>query len=303
MGQNLKKSLYYSPCFFPKNGQKITKNFYYIFLYILMYLCCVASLSWFWLQFFELWPSFKMGQNLKKSLYYSPCFFPKNGQKITKNFYYIFLYILMYLCCVASLSWFWLQFFELWPSFKMGQNLKKSLYYSPCFFPKNDQKITKNFYYIFLYILMYLCCVASLSWFWLQFFELWPSFKMGQNLKKSLYYSPCFFPKNGQKITKIFYYIFLYILMYLCCVASLSWFWLQFFELWPSFKMGQNLKKSLYYSPCFFPKNGQKITKIFYYIFLYLLMYLCCVASLSRFRAQIFKLRPFNKQQWKLYAC
>ena len=32
----------------------------------------------------------KMGQNLKKSLYYSPCFFPKNGQKMTPDFYYIF---------------------------------------------------------------------------------------------------------------------------------------------------------------------------------------------------------------------
>ena len=35
---------------------------------------------------------------------YSPWFFPKNGSEITPNFYYIFLYILMYLCCVASLS-------------------------------------------------------------------------------------------------------------------------------------------------------------------------------------------------------
>ena len=43
-----------------------------------------------------------------------------------------------------------------------------------------------------------------------------------QKSEKSLYYSPWFFPKNGPEITKIFYYIFLYILMYLCCVASLS---------------------------------------------------------------------------------
>ena len=35
---------------------------------------------------------------------YSPWIFAKNGSKITKKFYYIFLYILMYLCCVASLS-------------------------------------------------------------------------------------------------------------------------------------------------------------------------------------------------------
>ena len=41
---------------------------------------------------------------LKYSQGYSPRFFPKNGSKIIPNFYYIFLYILMYLCCVASLS-------------------------------------------------------------------------------------------------------------------------------------------------------------------------------------------------------
>ena len=137
----------------------------------------------------------------------------------------------MYWCCVASLSWFRLQFFELWPFYKMSQNLKKSLYYSTVIFPKNGSEITKNFYYIFLYILMYWCCVASLSWFRLQFFELWPFYKMSQNLKKSLYYSTVIFPKNGSEITKIFYYIFLYILMYWCCVASLSWFRLHFFEL------------------------------------------------------------------------
>ena len=199
----------------------------------------------------------------------------------------------MYLCCIASLSQFRLQFFELWPFYKMSQNLKKSLYYSPCFCPKNGSEITKNFYYIFLYILMYLCCIASLSQIRLQFFELWPFYKMSQNLKKSLYYSPCFCPKNGSEITKNFYYIFLYILMYLCCIASLSQFQLQFFELWPFYKMSQNLKKSLYYSPWIFPKNGSEITKNFYYIFLYILMYLCCIAGLSQFRLQFFELRPF----------
>ena len=172
-----------------------------------MYLCCVASLSRFRLQFFKLQPLFKMGQNLKKSLYYM-MLFSKNGQKMTSTFYYIFLYILMYLCCVASLSRFRLQFFKLQPLFKMGQNLKKSLYYSPCFFQKNGQKMTSTFYYIFLYILMYLCCVASLSRFRVQFFKLRPSFKIGQNLKKSLYYSPSFFLKNGQKMISDFYYIF-----------------------------------------------------------------------------------------------
>ena len=53
---------------------------------------------------FRVMAIFKNGPKSEKSLYYSPCFFAKNGQKMTPNFYYIFLYILMYLCCVASLS-------------------------------------------------------------------------------------------------------------------------------------------------------------------------------------------------------
>ena len=32
------------------------------------------------------------------------------------------------------------------------------------------------------------------------------------------------------------------------------------FELWLFLKMSQFLKNTLYYSPCFFPKNGSKIT-------------------------------------------
>ena len=49
--------------------------------------------------------------------------------------------------------------------------------------------------------------------------------------------NPCtiahgFFQKMAPKSQKIFYCIFLYILMYLCCIASLSQFRLQFFELW-----------------------------------------------------------------------
>ena len=163
MSQFLKNALYYSPWFFPKNGSKITKNFYYIFKYTLMSLCYVESLSRFRAQIFKLWPFLKMSQFLKISLYYSPCFFPKNGSKITKNFYYIFKYILMSLCYVESLSRFRAQIFKLWPFLKMSQFLKISLYYRPCFFPKNGSEITKNFYYIFWYILMYLCYVESLS--------------------------------------------------------------------------------------------------------------------------------------------
>ena len=288
--------------FFPKNGSEITPNFYYIFWYILMSLCYVESLSWFRVQFFELWPFLKISQFLENTLYYSPCFFPKNGPKIIPNFYYIFWYILMSLCYVESLSWFRVQFFELWPFLKISQFLENTLYYSPCFFPKNGSEITPNFYYIFWYILMYLCYVESLSWIWVQFFELWPFLKIGLFLKNTLYYSPCFFPKNGPEITPNFYYIFWYILMSLCCVESLSWFRLQFFELWSFLKIGQFLKNTLYYSPCFFLKNGSEITPNFYYIFWYILMSLCYVESLSWFRLKFFDLWPFLKMAnfWKI---
>ena len=130
--------------------------------------------------------------------------FSKKWSKNHPKFFYIFLYILMYLSCVASLSQFRLRFLELQPSFKMGQNLKKSLYYSPCFFPKNGQKITPNFYYIFLYILIYLSSVASLSRFRLRFLELQPSFKMGQNLKNHCTIAHAFFQKMAKKLPQIF---------------------------------------------------------------------------------------------------
>ena len=155
----------YSPWFFPKNGSKITPNFYYIFRYILMSLCYVESLSWFRLKFLELWPILKICQFLKNTLYCSPCFFPKNGSKITLNFYYFFWCILMSLCYVESLSWFRLKFLELWPILKICQFLKNTLYCSPCFFPKDGSEITLNFYYFFWCILMYLCYIESLSWF------------------------------------------------------------------------------------------------------------------------------------------
>ena len=248
---------------FPKNGSKITPNFYYIFQYILMPLYYVESLSCFRLKLFELLSFFKICQNLKNTLYYSPCFFPKNGSKITPNFYYIFQYILMPLYYVESLSCFRLKLFELLSFFKICQNLKNTLYYSPCFFPKNGSKITPNFYYIFQYILMPLYYVESLSCFRLKLFELLSFFKICQNLKNTLYYSPCFFPKNGSKITPNFYYIFQYILMPLYYVESLSCFRLKLFELWPFLKIGQFLKINLYYSPCFFPKMAQKSPPIF----------------------------------------
>ena len=41
----------------------------------------------------------KMGKNLKKSLYYSPWFFPKNGQKITPNFLHFLIHFDLVMLC------------------------------------------------------------------------------------------------------------------------------------------------------------------------------------------------------------
>ena len=201
----------YSPWFFPKKWLKNHPKFLLHFQIHIDVLMLCRSLSWFRLKFFELWPFLKMSQFLKKSMDYSPCFFPKNGSKITQNFYYIFRYILMSLCYVESLSWFRLKFFELWPFLKMSQFLKKSMDYSPCFFPKNGSKITQNFYYIFRYILMSLCYVESLSWFQLKFFKLWAFFKSSKFSEKSMDYSPLSLAKfcqnwNGRNSS--FYHIF-----------------------------------------------------------------------------------------------
>ena len=87
-----KITVLYSPKKWLRNHQKFLLHFY-IHIDVLM-LCSK----------FELIPTsiFRVTVIFKNGpLYYG---FFKNGSEITKNFYYIFLYILMYLCCVASLS-------------------------------------------------------------------------------------------------------------------------------------------------------------------------------------------------------
>ena len=55
---------------------------------------------------FQVMAILKTSHFLKNTLYYSPCFFPKNGSEITPSFYYIlkYIHVLMYLCYVESLS-------------------------------------------------------------------------------------------------------------------------------------------------------------------------------------------------------
>ena len=137
-----------------------------------MYLCCVESLSWLQSKLDFLW-IFKFAQKLGQN----PCtivqgFWPnfiKNEKTRIYQFYYIFWYIYMYLCCIESLSWFRSKLDFLW-IFKVAQKLGQR----PCtiivqgFWPnfiKNKKTRILQLYYIFWYIYMYLCCVESLSWF------------------------------------------------------------------------------------------------------------------------------------------
>ena len=89
--------------------------------------------------------------------------------------------------------------FQVTTILKMGQNLKKSLYYSPWFF----FKWLKFLLHFLMHIDVLMLCRKFES-IPTSIFQVMAIFKMSQNLKKSLYYSPWFFPKNGSEITQIF---------------------------------------------------------------------------------------------------
>ena len=116
------------------------------------------SLSWFQAQIFELWPLLKISQFLKISLYYSPCFFPKNGSEITKNFCYIFRYTLMSLCYVEILSQFRAQIFELWPFLKSANFWKISYTIAHAFFQKMAPKSPKFLLHFQIHIDVLMLC-------------------------------------------------------------------------------------------------------------------------------------------------
>ena len=125
----------------------------------------------------------------------------RNHQKILLHF---LIHIDVFMLC-RKFELILTSIFRVIAIFKNRPIFEKSLYYSPCFFPKNGFKITKNFLLHFLIHIMSLCYVESLSSFRLQFFELRPFLKIDQFLKNTLYYSPCFFPKKmAQKSQKIF---------------------------------------------------------------------------------------------------
>ena len=81
----------------PKNDPRFLLHFL-IHIDVLM-LCSKSELIP--TSLFRVMTTFKKLQILEKIPVW---FFPKNGSEITPNFYYIFLYILMYLSYVASLS-------------------------------------------------------------------------------------------------------------------------------------------------------------------------------------------------------
>ena len=278
---------------FGKNDNERILHFYNFIWCIYMYLCCVASLSWFRLNLDFLW-IFKVAPKSGKS----PCTtvqgprpnFGKNVKERILHFNNFIWCIYMYLCCVASLSWFRLNLDFLW-IFKVAPNLSKS----PCTivqgprpnFGKNDNERILHFYNFIWCIYMYLCCVASLSWFRLNLDFLW-IFKVAPNLSKS----PCTivqgprpnFGKNDNERILHFYNFIWCIYMYLCCVASLSWFRLNLDFLW-IFKVAPKSGKS----PCTTvqgprPNFGKNVKeRILHFNNFIWCIYICCVASLNWF--------------------
>ena len=70
-------------------SEKWPKNHLQFLLYFLIHIDVLMLCSKFEListSIFQVTAILKIGQNLKKSLYYSPCFFAKNGQKMNPNF-------------------------------------------------------------------------------------------------------------------------------------------------------------------------------------------------------------------------
>ena len=108
-----------------------------------MYLCCVESLSRFRLQFFKLWPFLKMAQNLKKSLYYSPCFFSKKWPRNHPKFLLHFLIHIDVLKLCRKFESIPTSIFQVTAILKNEPKSAKSLSW---FFPKNGSEITPNFY-------------------------------------------------------------------------------------------------------------------------------------------------------------
>ena len=65
-----------------------------------------------------------------------------------------------------------------------------------------SEKWLKNHFQFLLHFLIHIDVLMLCRKFELiptKTFELWPFYKMSQFLKNTLYYSPCFFLKNGSK--------------------------------------------------------------------------------------------------------
>ena len=85
---------------------------------------------------FQVTAILKMGQNLKKSLYYSPWFFLKKWLRNHLKFLLHFLIHIDVLMLCRKFESIPTSIFQVTAILKMSQNLKKSLYYSPWFFSK-----------------------------------------------------------------------------------------------------------------------------------------------------------------------
>ena len=113
-----------------------------------MYLCCVASLSLFRLQFFKLRPLLKIGQNLKKSLYHA---FFKKWAKNDPQFLLHFLIDIDVLMMCSQFELIPTSIFQVTATFKNRPKSEKiTVLYSPCLFSKKWAKNDPQFLLHFL---------------------------------------------------------------------------------------------------------------------------------------------------------
>ena len=100
--------------------------------------------------------------------------------------------------------------FQVMAIFKMSEFLKNTLYYSPCFF---SEKWVRNHPQFLLHFLIHIDVLMLCRKFELiptSNFRVMAILKNGPFFEKyPVLYSPCFFPKNGSEITKIFLLHFL----------------------------------------------------------------------------------------------
>ena len=159
-----------------------------------MYLCCVESLSRFQLQFFKLQPFLKMSQNLQNHCTIAHGFFQKMASKSPKFLLHFLIHTDVLKLCRKFES-IPTSIFQVTAILKNEPKSAKSLYYSPWFFLKWLRNHLKFLLHLLIHIDVLMLC-RKFEPIPTSIFQVTAILKMGQNLKKSLYYSPWFFSKK-----------------------------------------------------------------------------------------------------------